>query len=151
MPSTPFVRRYILQSLLWKLLTSVWILLFQDTIFDFVLWGYSKSVHNIDANILMNWQLRCHELVFSHDFSLSLHELPFGCTDRCNSWVADSIHAVRQFIEFALQTHYTISKNTCLQWHFYAAVNIAECTKYISGGVAKTCIASVSAFIIPHF
>ena len=46
------------------------------------------------------------------------------------------------------QVHFTISKNACLQGHFYAAVNIAECTEYISDKVAKTCNARFTAFII---
>ncbi|MBO5364854.1 MAG: hypothetical protein J6A56_05265, partial [Clostridia bacterium] len=61
-----------------------------------------------------------------------------------------SIYAARQFIEFALQTYSTISKNVCLQRHFYAAVNIAGCTQYIIDKVVKTCGARLTAFIIPY-
>ncbi len=44
----------------------------------------------------------------------------------------------------------TISKNVCLQGHFYAAVNIAECALHIGDEVAEACTARLSAYIIPQ-
>ena len=53
-------------------------------------------------------------------------------------------------INFQICKYYTISKNACLQMHFYAAVNSASRTQYGAAAAAKACVASFLVCIIPQ-
>ena len=76
------------------------------------------SIHAVGDSFEMNWQLRCHELAFCHALlQATWIEFPLKCTEGAIHEPQGSIHEIadfnscrRQFIEFALQTHYRIGK-----------------------------------------